>query len=125
MTSISRSRVCCIAVLVAHAALMYGQTGLATLTGTITDASGSVIPDVPVHARHIDTGQILNTTTSDTGNYAITQLPIGKYGIKVEAKGFKTLNREGITLAAEQTLRLDPGDHAARQELMPLGQTVV
>jgi hypothetical protein len=107
MIPLSRSRLCCIAVLAAHAALMYGQTGLATLTGTITDSSGSVIPNVPVRARHVDTGQILATTTSDTGNYAITQLPIGKYEIKVEAAGFKTLNREGITLAAEQTLRLD------------------
>jgi hypothetical protein len=36
-------------------ALVFGQTGLATLTGSVTDPSGAVIPNVAVNARRIDT----------------------------------------------------------------------
>ena len=95
------------AVLVAPSSLMFAQTGLATLTGTITDQTGAVVPNVPVKAVHVDTGTVLTGTTSATGNYTITQMPIGRYQVTVEAMGFKTFRREGVSLAAAQTLRMD------------------
>ena len=55
----------------------------------------------------MDTGTVLTGTTSATGNYTITQMPIGRYQVTVEATGFKTFRREGISLAAAQTLRMD------------------
>jgi hypothetical protein len=87
--------------------LLFAQTGLATLTGTVTDQTGAVVPNTPVKALHVDTGTVLIGTTSATGNYSIPQMPIGRYDISVEAPGFKTFRREGVTLAAAQTLRLD------------------
>jgi hypothetical protein len=96
-------------VLAAHASLLFGQTGLATLTGTVSDQTGSVVPGVAVRALHVDTGQTLAVTTSSTGNYSIPQMPIGAYEIMVEAAGFKTYKREGVSLSAAQVLRLDIG----------------
>ena len=84
---------------------LYAQTGLATLTGTITDQTGAVVPNVPVKAVHVDTGTVLSGVTSATGNYSISQMPIGRYQVTVEATGFKTFRREGVNLAAAQTLR--------------------
>jgi hypothetical protein len=86
---------------------LFAQTGLATLTGTVTDQTGAVVPNVPVKAVHLDTGTVLSGVTSATGNYTISQMPIGRYQITVEATGFKTFRREGISLAAAQTLRID------------------
>jgi hypothetical protein len=94
-------------LLAAPGSLLFAQTGLATLTGTITDQTGAVVANAPVKAVHVDTGTVLLGTTSATGNYSIPQMPIGRYDISVEAPGFKTFHREGVTLAAAQTLRLD------------------
>jgi len=101
------TRIGLIALAAANSALLMGQTGLATLTGTVSDQSGGVIANIEVHARHVDTGQILSMATTSTGNYSISQLPIGGYEVTVEAPGFKTYKREGINLAAAQILRLD------------------
>src|SRR6185295_6704314 len=91
----------------ATASSLLAQTGLATLTGTITDQTGAVVPNVPIKALHVDTGTVLTGVTSATGNYSIPQMPIGRYQVTVEATGFKTFRREGINLAAAQTLRID------------------
>jgi hypothetical protein len=106
MNSSFRKWLCLIAVAAGHSQLV-AQTGLATLTGTITDQSGAVAPGIAVQAVHVDTGSVLTGTTSQTGNYAISQMPIGRYRVTVEAPGFKTFRREGLSLAATQVLRLD------------------
>jgi len=96
-----------IAFMAVHSPLLVAQTGLATLTGTITDPSGAVVANAPIKAVHVDTGTVLTGVTSATGNYSIGQMPIGRYQITVESTGFKTFRRDGVTLAAAQTLRLD------------------
>jgi len=93
MNSGSLARLICVAALTANAALMFGQTGLATMTGTVSDQSGAVVANVAVRARHIDTGEVLSSTTTSTGNYSISQMPIGAYEITLEAPGFKTYRR--------------------------------
>src|SRR4051812_24069589 len=90
------------AVLLSSSPLLFSQTGLATLTGTITDQTGAVVPNIPVKATHVDTGTVLQSTTSATGNYSIPQMPIGRYEISVEATGFKAFRRAGVNLAAAQ-----------------------
>lgn len=91
----------------AFAGASHAQTGLASLTGTVTDQTGAVVAAVTVNARHVATGTTLTAITSSTGNYTIAQMPIGGYEISVESSGFKTFRRTGLNLAAAQTLRLD------------------
>jgi len=96
-------------VLTFCALLSHAQTGLAILTGTITDQTGAVLASASINAKHIETGTVLTGTSSATGNYTINQMPIGLYEITVEQAGFKTYRRDGMTLGSAQTLRLDVG----------------
>ncbi len=94
-------------LLIATAAAVFGQTAAGTLTGIVTDPSGSVIAGVPVTATRVDTGTVFTSVTSQTGNYAIPQMPVGRYVVTVAQAGFKTFRQENVTIGAAQTLRLD------------------
>jgi hypothetical protein len=85
----------------------FAQTGQATLTGTISDPSGAVMANATITAKHLSTGTILSAASSSTGNYTISNMPIGDYEISVEQPGFKRYLREGITLISQQVLRMD------------------
>jgi hypothetical protein len=93
-------------ILVGGAAL-WAQTGLATLTGVVTDPTGAVVAGVTVRANHTETGTVLTAVSSATGNYNISQMPIGRYTVTAELAGFKTYQREGLNLSAAQVLGLD------------------
>jgi hypothetical protein len=96
-----------LSVLTAAPALMFGQTAAGTLTGIVTDPSGAVIAGIPVVATHVDTSTKFTSITSQTGNYAIPQMPVGRYVVTVTQTGFKSFRQENVTIAAAQTLRLD------------------
>jgi hypothetical protein len=103
----SRSRLLLMAALLAGAAPGYAQTGLATVTGTVTDQTGAVVAGATITATQVATGATTQVATSETGNYNIPQLRVGEYEITVEHPGFKTFKRAGLTLSAAQILRLD------------------
>ena len=84
------------------------QTGLATVTGIVTDNSGAGIPGVTVTATNQATNVPYTGQTSDAGVYLITALPVGAYVVKVELQGFKAV-QSNVTLAAAQTARVDFG----------------
>src|SRR5689334_20057083 len=96
-----------LSVLTAAPGSMFGQTAAGTLTGIVTDPSGAVVANVSVTATHVDTGTKVIGVTSQTGNYTIPQMPVGKYEITVAQTGFKTFRQENVIIAAAQTLRLD------------------
>src|SRR4051812_44255587 len=83
----------------------YGQTALATITGTVADASGAVVAEVPVEVRNVETGQLFSASTSGTGNYTVAQLPVGEYNLTITAPGFKVYSHTGFRLVAQQTMR--------------------
>jgi hypothetical protein len=80
---------------------------LASILGTITDASGGAVPGVEVTVSNADQGFTRVVTTDSIGVYAASHIPIGNYTFTVVKAGFENLLRNGITLAAGQTLRLD------------------
>lgn len=82
------------------AASGYGQTSLATVTGTIADATGAVIANAPITLRNLETGQVFSGASTAAGNYTVSQLPIGGYDLTVAVPGFKTYNRTGFRLSA-------------------------
>ncbi|MDR0311673.1 MAG: carboxypeptidase-like regulatory domain-containing protein, partial [Acidobacteriota bacterium] len=57
-------------------ATAFGQSGAASLTGIILDASGGVVPGASVVIRNVGTGVETKTTSSNTGNYTFPSLPI-------------------------------------------------
>jgi hypothetical protein len=94
-------------MLTAVPASMFGQTAAGTLTGIVSDPTGAVIAGLPVTAIHVETGTKIIGTTSQTGNYTIPQMPVGRYVITAAQTGFKNFRQEDVIIAAAQTLRLD------------------
>jgi len=74
------------------------QTQLATVFGTVTDASGAVISGAQVTLLNQSTRLKRDASTDLLGNYRIAGLPTGNYSARVEKEGFETQVREGISL---------------------------
>jgi len=89
------------------AASASAQTDRATLTGTVHDSSGAVVPGATVKAVHVATNFERTVTTSADGAYAIPQLPVGAYVVVITASGFQTTTLENIELTAGATVRID------------------
>lgn len=95
----------CTAILFAFAALAQSDRG--TLTGTVTDSSGSLIPKAAVVAINPANGAEFKTQTTDTGNYTIPSVPAGVYTLSVEVTGFRRFEQQGIRVQVAQTARVD------------------
>ncbi|MEJ2008906.1 MAG: carboxypeptidase-like regulatory domain-containing protein [Acidobacteriota bacterium] len=77
----------------------------AAISGAVTDPTGGAVARASVEAKEEQTGFVRVTMTDTRGRYDLVALPVGKYRIKVQRKGFKTAVRPGITLtAAEQAV---------------------
>src|SRR5690242_12673732 len=91
-----------VAVLLISAPLAIGQLPVATILGTVRDASGAVVPDAALSARNIETGQSRTASSSQDGSYRFSSLPVGAYEVRVEHPGFQTGVRSGLTLTVGQ-----------------------
>ncbi len=89
------------------ASVAFAQTDRGTITGTITDPAGAVVPNVPVEAKNVATGAVYPAASSGTGNYTIAQLPAGTYEVSVSAPGFKKYVRSGIGVEVAGIDRID------------------
>ena len=66
-----------------------GQAVNGAIEGTVTDASGAVLPGVVVTVTNVDTGETRSVMTNDRGVYRAPLLPLGAYRISAELQGFK------------------------------------
>ncbi len=73
-----------------HSSLLtvHAQSATATLSGTVTDQNGAVVPAVNISVISIAQGFQRSTTTNDNGTFVITLLPPGNYTVKAEHQGF-------------------------------------
>jgi len=99
------SMACCALIVCAPTAAAQFDRG--TITGTVTDPSGALVPQAQITATNMDTGVPTQGVTNEVGLYRFSNIPIGRYEIKISAPGFKTHTRSGVTLTVAQTLRLD------------------
>src|SRR5215469_242124 len=95
-----------VAVLILFAGVVQAQD-TATLTGTVRDNTGAVIPDVRVTVVNTATGEARQFTTNSAGEYVAAALPPGRYDITVPAKGFRTYIAKGVILRVAQNARID------------------
>jgi len=94
--------------------LGWAQAGQATLSGTVTDQSGSVIPGVKVTATNTSTGVTYTSLSNTSGAYYIGALPPGPYKITAEKTGFKQWTR---------TVQLEVSQNASIDFRMEVGST--
>jgi hypothetical protein len=83
------------------------QTDRGTITGTVSDASGAVVPGVTVEAKNVSTGAVYQAGSSETGNFTLPQLPVGNYELSATLPGFKKFVRTNLTVQIAQTVRID------------------
>jgi outer membrane receptor protein involved in Fe transport len=96
-----------VAILVALTVPAYGQLSSGSILGTITDATGAVIPGVSVKVTNSAIGLTREVISNESGNYRVDQLPIGSYNIEVQLAGFKTEVRANVKVDIDQRARLD------------------
>jgi hypothetical protein len=91
-------RVALIAALVGAAA--YGQEFRGTISGTVSDAAGGVMPNATVIATEAGTNTKVRSESDSRGQYVLPFLAPGRYEVAVSSNGFQTAVRQGIDLAS-------------------------
>src|SRR5882672_4948766 len=89
------------------AVLASAQSFRGSISGTVTDATGAVVPQAHVALKSAGTGLSREATTNAEGVYALPDLPPGTYTLTVSATGFKEARSSDIILTAQQNTRFD------------------
>lgn len=82
-------------------------SGPASLSGTVVDPSGAVVPGATVIIQNSDNGGREKCTTGNDGSYSFRTLPAGYYRIEITAHGFKPYLQDGFLLSPTATLKLE------------------
>src|SRR5580765_4789748 len=85
----------------------FAQTTNATLGGTVSDASGALIPGVMITATNTGTGIVNTTLTNESGTYNFASLQTGDYTLSAELTGFQTQKFNNVLLGLSQQVRLN------------------
>lgn len=73
--------------------MLFGQAETGTIIGRVLDPSGAVITSAKITVVNADTGLTREATSANNGEYAITNIPAGKYTVRVSAAGFSEFKR--------------------------------
>jgi hypothetical protein len=108
-------------VLAMFGTLAYGQgADTTTLSGTVVDTSGGVIPGADVTVKNNATGALFNVVTGPNGAFTVPALPAGTYTVTIALMGFKTWSAPDVVLNVAV-----PGSIRAMLEVGKLEETVV
>src|SRR5262245_8440410 len=89
------------------AASASAQVDTGSITGTVKDQSGAIVPGATVTITHEGQGLTLTGVTRADGTYIFTPIRTGAYRIDVELQGFKKEARRGITVGIQEQVRVD------------------
>lgn len=78
-----------------------------TVTGTVSDPNGAVIPDAVVTVKNIETGVTVTLKTNTEGSYSLPTLSPGRYNVAASLSGFKTSTRENLEVRVDDHLTID------------------
>ena len=100
------SRITTVLVLILlSASAIFGQAvAIGSVSGTISDQSGSSVPNATVRMIETDKGTVYTGNSSADGRYTFNNLPTGPYRLEVSASGFKNYSQTGITLQVAENL---------------------
>jgi Carboxypeptidase regulatory-like domain/TonB dependent receptor len=85
----------------------FAQTITGSITGTVTDPSGAVVPGAKVTVTNVLTGVATQATTNPSGIYSLHFLQIGQYKVSVEAPSFSTQTTSVFALEVDQEARIN------------------
>ena len=83
-----------------------GHAQTASLTGTVTDATGGAVPGAVITAKNLATAATRTGSTDAAGVYSIANIPVGRYDVTIDKSGFTPLSFQNLefTVAANRTL---------------------
>lgn len=94
------------ALLVIALAPVFSQTVAGSISGSVTDSSGSAVPGAQLKLVHVATGAERDAQTNDLGDFVFPGVQPGEYRVEVSKAGFKSLAREGVFLSAAERLSI-------------------
>src|SRR3954471_23929788 len=89
------------------AAHAFAQSDRGSITGTVTDPTGAVVPNAKITATSLDTAEVREATSSGEGSYTLPELRAGRWRVNAEAQGFKSVTVEDYKVAVQVTHSLD------------------
>jgi Carboxypeptidase regulatory-like domain len=107
-----------LALILLTAGPVRAQEGGGSISGSVTDATGSLVPDVAITATSVDTKEQVNTKSDSAGLFRISSLAIGNYDLEFTKQGFKKLVVGGVSVAAG-------ADHGLGSVALQLGAVTV
>ncbi len=113
---LNRAAVVC-AVFLLAGAICFAQESRGSITGRVIDPANAVVPGAKVTVTNVATNVSSAFTSNSTGYWEVNFLIPGEYSVTVEAAGFQTLKRTGITL--------DTGDRLALDMKLAIGESSV
>src|SRR5579862_1274410 len=78
-----------------------------TISGVITDATGSALPGAMVSVKSLETGAERKLASDEVGHYAAPSLSVGSYSVTASKEGFSPSTKTGITLVVAQKSEVD------------------
>jgi hypothetical protein len=103
-------------ILILSANPLHAQEATATLSGTVTDASGKVLPNAKVSVKNLSTGQTTQTQTDSAGLYTVPKLAAADYEVSATAEEIGTgIATVTLTAGSQQTLNLTLTSAPAQQ----------
>src|SRR5437763_3591050 len=91
-----------VATIALGTSLVFAQTSMATILGTVRDTSGALIPGVSITVKHTESGLTRTVISAENGGYNVPLLPVGAYELTTTMPGFKQQVRSGINLVVGQ-----------------------
>lgn len=96
----------CLALLIISTGLLFGQNS-GSITGTVRDSSGGIVPDATVDITNVDKGVSFQAKTNTSGDYLVAGLLPGKYNVSISQPGFEKFEAQGVVLEVAQKARVD------------------
>lgn len=82
---------------------LQAQSIFGEIHGTVQDATGAVVPNAQITLKDNNSGAVRRSVTNSDGYYAFASVPVGKYTLLVEAKGFRSSQVEGIEVTGSSS----------------------
>jgi hypothetical protein len=86
---------------------LFAQVDTGGVTGTVTDSSGAIVPNVTIKLINDATTVVIPTRSTSTGSYSFNAVRPGSYTLQAEAPGFQTVVDKGVEVHVQQTAAID------------------
>src|SRR5579872_6504166 len=107
MSVLRKAIVCLLAGCLVWGPALFAQSERGTISGTVRDSSGAVIPNAQVTVTNTATNTSVSLPSNEAGEFTAPNLQVGVYTVRVEKEGFRQAVLTGLTVNAASSVRAD------------------